>query len=262
MFSLPANAESGSPKHSVQFYGGDDDALTANVSRYLGEGQQRGEGVVAIATAEHIRAFANRLVKDGHDATRAIREGRLLFLGAEQTLALFMVDGQPDRESFRSATGVVFRQVRSKTGSREIRAYGEMVGVLWNAGHSAAAARLERLWNEILNENGLQLFCAYQIDVFGREFQTGVIDEILRAHTHLEPQGSNGDLHSAVSRAMTEVLGATVNGLPRLADPRTDSWAALPNGETTVLWIRDNLPEYADEILARARGYYRLASPN
>jgi hypothetical protein len=262
MFSLPAATESGSAKHSVQFYGEDDGALAANVSRYLGEGLQRGEGVVAIATAEHIRAFANRLVEDGHDATGAIRDGRLLFLGAEQTLALFMVDGQPDRDSFRSATGVVFRQVRSKTGSREIRAYGEMVGLLWNAGHSVAAARLERLWNEVLNENGLRLFCAYQIDVFGREFQAGVIDEILCAHTHLEPEGSNGDLHGAVSRAMTEVLGARGTGLPRLADPRAESWAALPKGETAVLWIRDNLPEYADEILARARRYYRPASRN
>ncbi|MGA3235255.1 MAG: MEDS domain-containing protein [Bryobacteraceae bacterium] len=262
MFSLPAVAESASPKHSVQFYGSDDDALAANVSPYIGKGLQREEGVVVIATAKHIRAFANRLVEDGHDATGAIREGRLLFLGAEQTLALFMVDGLPDRDSFRSATGVVFRQIRSKTGSREIRAYGEMVDLLWNAGHLDAAARLERLWNEVLDENGLQLFCAYQIDVFGREFQAGVIDEILCAHTHLEPEGSNGNLHGAVSRAMSEVLGARATGLPRLDDPRAASWAVLPKGETTVLWIRDNLPDYADEILARARGYYRLASPN
>jgi hypothetical protein len=261
MFSMPAAAESGSPKHSVQFYGRDDDALAANVSRYLGEGLQRGEGLVVIATAAHIRAFANRLVEDGHDSTHAIHDGQLLFLGAEQTLSLFMVDGQPDRDSFRSAIRVVLRQLRVKTGGREIRAYGEMVGLLWNAGHSAAAARLERLWNEVLIENGLQLFCAYQIDVFGKEFQAGVIDEILCAHTHLEPEGINGDLDGAVTRAMTEVLGAKAKSLPLIADSRAASWAVLPKGETTVLWLRDNLPEYADEILARARGYYR-PSPN
>lgn len=257
MSSLPVAADSGAPKHTVQFYGRNDDVLAANVSRYLGEGLQRGEGLVVIATAAHIRAFANRLVKDGHHPTRAIHEGHLVFLGAEETLALFMTDGEPDRDSFRSAMGVVIRQLRSKTGTRGIRAYGEMVALLWNAGNSAAAVRLEHLWNEVLGENALQLFCAYQIDVFGKEFQAGVIDGILCAHTHLEPEGFDGDLHGAVSRAMQEVLGARGRDLPFLADCREAAWAALPKGENTVLWIRDNLPEYADEILARARGYYQ-----
>jgi hypothetical protein len=257
MSSLPVAAESGAPKHRVQFYGRNDDVLAANVSRYLGDGLEKGEGLVVIATAAHIRAFANRLVEDGHHPTRAIHEGHLVFLGAEETLALFMTDGEPDRDSFRSAMGVVIRQLRGKTGNRGIRAYGEMVGLLWNAGNSAAAAQLEHLWNEVLSENALQLFCAYQIDVFGKEFQAGVIDEILCAHTHLEPEGIDGELHGAVSRAMQEVVGARGRDLPLLADCHEAAWAALPKGETTVLWIRDNLPEYADEILARARGYYQ-----
>jgi len=223
---------------------------------------QRGEGLVVIATAAHIRAFADRLVQDGHDPTRAIREGQLLFLGAEQTLSLFMADGQPDRESFRSAIRVVLRQLRTRTGSREIRAYGEMVGLLWNAGHCAAAAQIELLWSEVLSESSLQLFCAYQIDIFGKQFQTGVIDEILCAHTHLQPEGSYGNLDGAVTRAMSEVLGTKAESLARLADARAASWAVLPRGEATVLWIRENLPEYADEILARARSYYRLSPLN
>jgi hypothetical protein len=262
MSSLPVAAESAPPKHRVQFYGRNDDALAANVSRYLGDGLQRGEGLVVIATPAHIRAFANRLAEDGYDPTRAINKGHLVFLGAEETLSLFMVDGQPDRDSFRSAMGVVLRQLRRMTGNREIRVYGEMVSLFWNAGNSAAAVRLEHLWNEMASENALQLFCAYQIDVFGKEFQAGVIDEILCAHTHLQPEGIDEDLDGALSRAMNEVLGPKAKGLPVLADPRAASWAVLPKGEATVLWIRDNLPEYADEILARARGYYLPSPPN
>jgi hypothetical protein len=260
MPAFPLTPESEPPLHRVQFYGPNDDVLTANVSRYLGEGLQKGEGLVAIATAAHIRAFANRLVEDGCHPTHAIHEGQLLFLGVEETLSLFMVDGQPDREIFRRAMGIVLRQLQRKTRSREIRVYGEMVGLLWNAGNSAAAVQLEHLWNEVLSENTLQLFCAYQIDVFSKEFQAGAIDEILCAHTHLQSAGTNAYLHFAVSRAMKEVLHAKAKTAPLLADPRA-SWAVLPKGETTVLWIRDNLPEYADEILSRARGYYRLLSP-
>ena len=37
------------------------------------------------------------------------------------------------------------------------------------------------------------------------------------------------------------------------------AWAVVPQGEATVLWLRNNLPGYADEILARARGSYQAA---
>lgn len=247
--------ETSSPaKHLVQFYDRDNALLIANVGRFLGEGLLRGEGAVVIATSAHTEAFARHLRNEGHDVALAQQEGRLIFLGAEQTLSLFMIDEQPNRERFQRAIAPVLARLRDKTGT--VRAYGEMVGLLWNAGHSSAAANLERLWNELLCTNGFQLFCAYQIDVFGKEFQSGVIDEILCAHTHLEAGGDNGALDRAVSRAMSDVLGPETRELNVAVNP---GWAVLPKGESAVLWIRNNLPEYADEILTRARGYYRAA---
>jgi MEDS: MEthanogen/methylotroph, DcmR Sensory domain len=259
MASSPSVA-SGPPKHFVQFYDGNEELLTANVGRYLGEGLRSGEGIAVIATAAHAEAFSNHLRAGGFDIEGAQRKGHAVFLSAEETLALFMVDGQPDRTLFQRAIGAVLAHLRQKTGGRALRGYGEMVGLLWNAGHSSAAAKLERLWNEILSASGIQLYCAYQIDVFGNEFQAGVIDEILCAHTHLEP-GANGDLDGVVSRAMNEVLGPKAKEikLPANAD-FSPAWAVMPKGESAVLWIRNNLPQYADEILARARGYYHASS--
>jgi hypothetical protein len=37
---------------------------------------------------------------------------------------------------------------------------------------------------------------------------------------------------------------------------RKKNWAALPEPEATILWLRANLPDKAEEILARARTYY------
>jgi hypothetical protein len=31
----------------------------------------------------------------------------------------------------------------------------------------------------------------------------------------------------------------------------------MPEAETMILWIRNNLPQHADEILQRARQYYQ-----
>jgi len=56
------------------------------------------------------------------------------------------------------------------------------------------------------------------------------------------------------------VLGSRAQGLKLLIKANfRPSWAAIPQAEATVLWLRNNLPDYADEILARARGTYQGA---
>jgi len=48
----------------VQLYGDDDQLLTSDVSRYLGEGLRRGDGLVVIATSEHTHAIARHPVEE------------------------------------------------------------------------------------------------------------------------------------------------------------------------------------------------------
>jgi hypothetical protein len=252
--------KSASHKHLVQFYD-DERALAKNVSHYLGEGLRQGEILVAIATPGHVAGFTRELEEQGLEPAAAMRQGRLLFLDAGETLARFMVDGQPDSGRFDDSVGDLIRQLHAQAGDLGLRAYGEMVDVLWNAGHSTAAMRLEALWNELLAANRFSLLCAYQIDVFGKEFQAGVLDGVLCAHTRLVSAGADGDLEGAVNSAIEQVLGSRAKGLKLLiqADFRP-AWAVVPQAEATVLWLRNNLPDYADEILARARGAYRSLS--
>jgi hypothetical protein len=42
-----------------------------------------------------------------------------------------------------------------------VRAYGEMVALLWDAGNVAGAIELEALWNDLLDDVRFGLFCAY-----------------------------------------------------------------------------------------------------
>jgi hypothetical protein len=37
-------------------------------------------------------------------------------------------------------------------------------------------------------------------------------------------------------------------------------WGALPEPETTILWLRANVPDQAEEILARARTFYQASA--
>lgn len=241
-------------QHVVQLYGEDDRLLTQNVGRFLGEGLKRGDGLLVIATAEHRGTLARQLKEDS-GYSQAVLEGRLVFLDAETTLARFMVNGSPDPDLFVTVVGEAVRGVQERAVHTGTRAYGEMVGLLWEAGEYDAAVRLEQLWNQLLQSSKVSLFCAYPIDIFSPEFHVGNVDALLCAHTHLLPV--DPALDGALNRAMDEVLGARVDGLRQLVQANyRPSWASLPKAEALVLWLRNNLPGSADQILRLARQYY------
>jgi hypothetical protein len=219
------------------------------------EGLHRGEGLLIIAGREHAAAFRAELDRLGGDSTGAERDGRLVILDAHDTLARFMVGDRPDAERFRATVAAALRSVRRAGGG--LRAYGEMVGILWEAGDTEGAAELEGFWNRVLAETEVDLYCAYPIDVFGSDFRTAVVDEILCAHTHLVPSGGS-DLERAIERAMSDVLGSRAEGLrPLMKANHRPAWGNVPPGEAVILWLRNNLPDYADEIVGRARRYYQ-----
>jgi DcmR-like sensory protein len=246
--------------HLVQLYDhGDARALTENVAEYVCESVRRGAGAIVIATAPHAVAFAGAIEARGIDVEHAVRASRLVVLDAEQTLARFMVDGQPDWERFEAAVAPQLRRVGESCGGRGLRAYGEMVGVLWDEGKFAAAIQLEAFWNRLLADGGFELFCAYPIDVCGDGFHDADVDAMLCSHTHVVA-GDDGALARALHRAMDEVLGWGADGVRRLVDAHhRPAWAALPDAEAAILWLRKNLPDYAGEILARAQRYRAAA---
>jgi hypothetical protein len=239
--------------HVVQLYEQADElSLAANVSRYLWEGLKQGEGAVVVATPEHRELFCRQLERVGADPQSAVRNGQLEFLDAWQTLSRCMTGAQPDWRLFEGVIGAAIGRLRpAKAGAR---AYGEMVGLLWNTRQFAAANRLEQLWNRLLAQSSFSLYCAYAIDIFGKDFHAGSVDAILRAHTHVIPAQPDGNLEEALHWAMDEVLGARAEDVKtRIGSRRHRSWALMPNAETIVLWLREFLPSQAEDILVRAR---------
>jgi hypothetical protein len=239
--------------HLVQFYGTDDSLLTRNLTCYLAEGLQLGEGALVIAGEESNDDLVRHLQQAGVDVERALRTRRLLFLDAHQTLARFMVDGMPDQRRFERTLEAALGKIEAQEDSG-LRAYGEMVGILWKAGQFSAAILLEQFWNSLVSRLSFRLFCAYPIDVFGEGFHPAHVDALLCAHTHLLPIAPNEELDGAIDRAMDEILGARVEDL-RLrmrANDRPD-WAALPRAEGILFWLRQYLPEHSHAVIARAR---------
>ena len=242
-------------EHLVQLYGKDDRLLIRNISRFMAEGLRRGDGLVAIATPEHSGSVARQLRQEpGY--SKAVLEGRLVFLDAQATLDRFMVADRPDRELFDAVVGDALKGVQARAGHMGIRAYGEMVGLLWTAGQRGAAIRLEEYWNGLLRSSNISLFCAYPIDVFGEEFRVENVDALLCTHTHMVP--IDDELEFALNRAMNEVLGERVERVRSLIKANhRPSWGEVPRSEAVILWLRNNLPGSASEILGLARQYYQ-----
>ncbi len=178
-------------------------------------------------------------------------------LDAHETMARFVVDGQPDRELFEAAVGRCLRALRARRprGRARVRRDGRRdVG----SGAFRAAIRLEELWNELLRDGGFRLFCAYPIDVCGDGFTPADVDavHVVRTRTSCRAERSSSPRSSARCRTCS---AGRASALQPLIDMQyRPTWAALPRAEATILWLRDNVPNLTGPILTRTREYALL----
>jgi hypothetical protein len=166
--------------HAVRFYE-NRDSLARIVGQFLGEGFAQGLPAIVIATPQHRDAIRHVLAGHYFDVSRLEAGGNLIMVDAEELLARFMLDGVPDARLF-TATMVPLIEQASQGRDCVIRAYGEMVDLLWKAGQTAAAVRLETLWNQLAHTHAFALLCGYSM---GNFYKDAAHEEICRHHTHL-----------------------------------------------------------------------------
>jgi hypothetical protein len=169
--------------HAVQFYG-NDQSLVTTVGGFMSEGLIAGQPAIVIATPGHCKAIVEELARRLIDVEQAKRIGDLVCLDAEETLATFMDGQMPHPGAFRTNVGRVIEQALGGRTRTAVRAYGEMVDVLWKKGRADAAIKLEILWNELAQTHAFQLLCGYSIGNFYK--QTKYFEEVCRQHNHVE----------------------------------------------------------------------------
>jgi hypothetical protein len=157
-------------EHAVHFYARDE-ALLTRLEEYVLEGLRLDEVVVVIATPEHRQQLRERL------ASWDLEEA-FLGLDAEEMLSRFMVDGLPDAGRFEACIGTLLR------ANPRLRAYGEMVALLWADGNVEGTLALEDLWNELQQEVSFPLLCAYPLDDIEQDLGTGLA-QVCALHTHV-----------------------------------------------------------------------------
>jgi anti-sigma regulatory factor (Ser/Thr protein kinase) len=239
-------------RHEVFFYDVDRE-LVAAVARYVSEGLADGEPVVVVATSLHLAAIDDALSDQGTDVSSARATGSYLALDAADTLDTFMVDGLPDADRFMGVVGGLLDAPRD--AGADLRAFGEMVALLWDQGNVPGAIALESLWNDLKDHYRFSLLCAYPTTGLAAA-ELGDLSTVCRLHTAVRPpsgydspspsgSGTGASTRSGVFVPAPEAVGAA----RRFIREALTSWGAhdlVDDGELIVSELATNAVIHGD----------------
>lgn len=167
--------------HVVQIYNSERSYLEC-LEDFVTAGLRSDEAVIVIAKRQNIETLSKRLAHAAVDPEATCAAGELIVMDAEQTLRRFMVNGWPVKKQFTAVMTELLE--RATANGRKVRAFGEMVAMLWDRRQYEATVRLEYLWDEFCARVSLPLLCAYPYAIL-RTGPVPLIEGIHRAHSRV-----------------------------------------------------------------------------
>lgn len=211
-----------SGEHVVKFYEHDRELVEAVVP-YLMAAVEADEVAIVIATEAHRMAFQSALGGNGIEHRNAAGGGGFFWLDAADTMAAFMAGGKIDHAAFHRVIGGLVREAGGS--GRSVRAYGEMVALLWDDGDVLGAIELETLWNDLARELPFALFCAYPAaSVSGSEHEAA-LHQVCHLHSSVLDAPANSDQADVPSE--TEIVAEFPAGHDSPGHARRAAVAAL-----------------------------------
>lgn len=168
-------------EHILQLYE-DDEVFFDALTKFVAEGLLAEEAVIVLATGEHLNVLEQRLAAKCIDIQTARLRNQFIVRDADEVLSKLLVNNWPDREVFMEMVTELLTLARGS--GRRVRAFGELVAVMWARGLNGATVNLEHLWHELIEKEGFPLFCAYPKSGFTQDCVDS-IKEICDAHSQL-----------------------------------------------------------------------------
>lgn len=220
--------------HAVQFYE-NESALVAVVSDFFKTGILEGQDCIFIGTAAHREAVQAQLTLSGFSIENLQQENRCVFLDAAETMSQIMRGQTPDSALFRQTVGKLVAE--HAASGKAVRAFGEMVALLWEQNNRPAAIKLEEFWNELCAEHSFSLLCAYPISGFPDQRDGEPLEHVCDKHSHVIP---------AESIDQTGMSADAMRTIARLQQKAAALEAEVARRKETELQLRD-LVENATE---------------
>ncbi len=174
-------------EHFVQFYEADGFLLNS-LGGFIGTAINSGDAALVVATQSHRDGLDELLTANGLDVANAKARGQFVSIDAADTLSKFMVNGAPEPDRFNEVVGGIIASVSD--GRPRVRAFGEMVALLWAEGQHQAALRLEEMWNDLQKAHTFSLFCAYPMNGLGGQRFMEPHSGVCTAHSRVIPAES------------------------------------------------------------------------
>lgn len=243
--------------HVVHFYQDDAD-LAGQVAGYLRDAVSDEGVAIAIATPGHRHSFRERLTASGADMAAASAGGAYLELDADDMLRRFMAGGTPDPARFDAVIGPVIRAAAAR--GRPVRAYGEMVALLWEDGLAAAAIELESMWNDLARAEPFSLYCGYPVDSVADPAQVDALAEVCGLHAGVLESTSPVQARSfpASLNSVTSARHFVTRTLREWGAERISADAALAVTELAANAIRHGRSDFTVTLFAN-EGRIRIA---
>lgn len=239
--------------HDVQIYS-ERHELAARVADFLTEGFERGDGCLVLATAESVRAVAPLLAGCGLPVETLQAQRRLALGDAEQIVDEICAEAEPSAAALEAVVVRLTDELDAPSG--RIRAYGELVDVLWHRGARAESERLEEHWNRLLERRRIDLLCGYHADdPFARDLHLDLVPRVCRTHEAVMLPADEERMRVAVDGALSRLLGPADASLvyERAAN---SGEASVPPTQLVLSWLSAHMPRTAETVLAEARSQY------
>ena len=184
-------------EHFVQFYEADGFLLNS-LGGFIGSAINSGDAALVVATQAHRDGLDELLTANGLDVATAKARGQFVSIDAAETLSQFMLNGSPQSDRFNEVVGGIIASVSD--GRPRVRAFGEMVALLWAEGKQEAAIRLEEMWNELQKAHTFSLFCAYPMNGLGGQKLMEPHSGVCTVHSRVIPAESYAGLDDQDAR--------------------------------------------------------------
>jgi hypothetical protein len=188
--------------HVVQIYE-DEETFLELLNGFVKNGIGTGDCTIVIATHSHLEALGMLLEKSGYSVPDLIRKKQYVPVDAVEALGKFMVNDWPDENLFCSVVSDLIGI--AKADGKRVRAFGEMVALLWAQGKVGATVRLEQLWNKFCENEAFCLFCAYPERGFTQDAAESVM-HICGAHAKII-NGSHHDGRQIFYKSSRQEVG-------------------------------------------------------
>jgi hypothetical protein len=167
------------------------------------------------------------------------------------------MDGDlPSAGRLERVVGGLIDEAAASFPNTTVRAFGEMVDVLWRRGQEQAAIALEELWDDLARRHSFALLCGYRLDIFDVQVQRDTLPELFRTHAHAQPVAEPARLAAAVDQALADVVGPVEAARIYLDLASNVAKGSVPRAQAVLGWLSMNDPPVAATILERARSHY------